>query len=541
MLHSTRWRLVISYALLTIVTVSAIGFIAQWAISSYVRQQSTRYLVSNAEDIARQALPFVEPEISPYNLSQLAQAAALFGNVRVRILDLERRLIVDTGIPDSPGELMWFVFHQEKANLGVSPPNVEWIIGLPGSQGTQTVWESVPFFHELPVDLPLTIVKRVEGPWGNRLSFESTTWRGAIPEIELLREIESLPRSKDVITVAIGEADNPSGYVELSEAANFSAESIATARRAFVLAGSIAVILAIGLGLIMGSRLTRPITKLTETTRQMQTGDLKARATITGKDEISELASQFNQMAAQLQASFDQLSSERDALRRFITDASHELRTPITALNNFNELLQGPAAEDDTVRTEFLAESQVQIERLSWITQNLLDISRLDADLVELKTEICNPRALIQTVIATYQTMAEKKGVEICPFLPETNLEFHCDRAWLEIAVSNLVDNAIKFTPAGGTIEIGVEQLEEQVRFWVKDTGAGIPADDLPYIYDRFYRGRNSTHSGSGLGLSIVKSVAQAHQGTVQVQSKPGMGSTFTMEFPTNLNTSRVY
>ncbi|MER3514529.1 MAG: two-component sensor histidine kinase, partial [Chloroflexota bacterium] len=108
-------------------------------------------------------------------------------------------------------------------------------------------------------------------------------------------------------------------------------------------------------------------------------GDLSTRAPVHGEDEIGQLARQFNQMAAHLEASFAQLSAERDALRRFIADASHELRTPITALQNFLDLVQGPAAEDPAARSEFLAESQKQVSRLEWITQNLLDLSRLEA------------------------------------------------------------------------------------------------------------------------------------------------------------------
>jgi signal transduction histidine kinase len=292
------------------------------------------------------------------------------------------------------------------------------------------------------------------------------------------------------------------------------------------------VLLAVILGLVMGGRLSAPITDLTETTRKMSAGDLGVRARVKGKDEIGELAAQFNHMAGQLQASFAQVAAERDTLRRFITDASHELRTPITALKNFNELLQEAAAEDPEARAEFLSESQAQLDRLAWITQNLLDLSRLDAGLAPLEIAAHDAGEIIASALAPFKARARDKFITLETSLPETPSELRCDRARLELALSNLLDNAIKFTPQGGQVLVSVEEAGQGVHIRVEDNGAGIHPDDLPHVFERFYRGRGATQEGSGLGLSIAHSVVQAHNGQIHVESEPGEGARFEIILP---------
>jgi signal transduction histidine kinase len=329
--------------------------------------------------------------------------------------------------------------------------------------------------------------------------------------------------------VSSGQA---AGFVELSAGTDYGAEALETTRQAFLLAGSAAVLLAAFLGWLMGSRLSAPLAELTRTTARMSAGDLSVRARKTGRDEIGRLAEQFNRMAAQLQASFNQLGAERDSLRRFISDASHELRTPITALKNFNELLQGAAAADPAARLEFLAESQIQIERLEWITRNLLDLSRLEAGLAALEIDRCGLDELINEAAAPFLRQASQKGISLVIHLAGPRLEIQCDRARFQIALANLLDNAVKYTPERGKVEVWTERVDAAIRVTVRDTGPGIDPDDLPHIFERFYRGRGTTAAGSGLGLAIVHSVMQAHGGKVWVESMPDQGTQFTLEWP---------
>ncbi len=238
-------------------------------------------------------------------------------------------------------------------------------------------------------------------------------------------------------------------------------------------------------------------------------------------------------MAERLQASFSTLSEERDTLRHFIADASHELRTPITALHNFIDLLQGPAANDLAAREEFLAESQIQVQRMEWITGNLLDLSRLDAGLVELERKFYDLSDLLQSTTAPFLPIALEKGVNL-EVQADSQLEILCDKSRMQLVLNNLLDNALKFTPPGGNIKVTGERRDSRTVIQVQDSGAGIPSEDLPHIFERFYRGR-STEKGSGLGLAIVYSIVHAHGGKVEVESQPGQGSRFTIYLDNSL------
>ena len=317
-----------------------------------------------------------------------------------------------------------------------------------------------------------------------------------------------------------------------------SDEVIDTMRRSILLSGIGSLVVAVAFGLLMGKTLTDPLRDLSLAARRMAEGDLATRAPDARRDEIGGLARQFNSMAASLESSFRDLRAERDSLRRFIADASHELRTPITALATFNELLQGSAAGDPAARVEFLSESAAQLKRLEWITANLLDLSRLDAGIASLAMGEHSAADILNEAAAALRVLAAEKGVALEVRVPETPILLACDRERMVLAVSNLLANAVKFTPPGGSARAEADRTGAVVRFRVQDTGPGIDPDELPRIFERFFRGRNAAEAqdgapqGVGLGLSIVQSVARAHGGSVSVHSAPGAGSTFDLEIP---------
>jgi two-component system phosphate regulon sensor histidine kinase PhoR len=226
---------------------------------------------------------------------------------------------------------------------------------------------------------------------------------------------------------------------------------------------------------------------------------------------------------------------ERDTLRRFISNASHELRTPITALKNFNELLQGKARNDEKAREQFLIESSSQLDRLEWITQNLLNLSRLDGGLTQPQLDAFEANSVINSAIAAHEAQANEKSIDLQNATPESDIEVIGDKMLLQLALSNLVDNAIKFTQRNGQIKLGVGRTKENIRFWIRDNGDGIDPEELPNIFDRFYRGRNAETEGSGLGLAMVDSVVKALGGTIEVESELGAGSHFVIELPNQM------
>jgi len=557
MFRSIRWRLVASTIFLTLLTASLVGVLALSLIRRYVEQQEQDYLMANAEAVAHQALPLMEPTVRLTDLQELARTASFLGNVQVRILDDRRRVLADSGQPTEVEEFVWIF---TPAGMSAQSPsaypgtsNVS-IIVLPGghlSPGRMVEAHPFAIIKQLPDGAEFTVVRRTEGAWGTRFVFGTRRRVEIIPPFPMTDplapradlENQIIRRSEHVVTVPIGEPVEPAGYVELSKGPDFGAEALATARQAFLLAAGGATLLAAVVGLLMGRRLTAPLRSLTTAAGRMSGGDLSIRAPVRGQDEIGQLALQFNQMAERLETSFAELAAERDSLRLFVADASHELRTPVTALKTFNELLQGAAADDPDARAEFLAESQIQLERLEWITQNLLDLSRLDAGLVALDIEAHDAGELLRASAAAFKTLAchqngpleglaREKNITLSIQEPPSALTVHCDRARIELALSNLLDNALKFTPTGGHVEIGAEQAGRNVRLWVQDSGPGIAPADRDHIFERFYQGRGSDSGGIGLGLAIVRSTVQAHGGQVTVESKPGAGSRFIIELP---------
>ena len=530
---SIRWRLVASYVLLALVLVGVMGALTLEIVDRYAYEQQLADLRANAKALALQANELVPPRRHAFELARLAQTAAFLGDVRVRFLDPSGAPLADSGHPDQAANLFW-----------LAPPEVE---GLPSGDLTepfsllmlplgweaQTRAEQARYFESLPPGTRLTYVQRITGPWGDRLSFEVAVVRDGLPVVVATPEVdETPPRSGLVVRELLGPEGDPAGYVELSAAQDFGDEALSATRHAFLLAGGGAVLLAVLLGLFMSRRLTAPLKSLQDAAGRMEAGELSARAPQGGRDEIGALAEGFNRMAARLEDSFAQLADERDALRRFIADASHELRTPITALKNFVALLQGPAADDPAAQTEFLEESRLQVDRLEWITGNLLDLSRSEAGLAALDLDDQEAGDILRSAAAPFRARAEESGIELELLPPQAGLQLRCDRARLELALGNLLDNALKFTPSGGRVTLSAAQAGTELHLWVADTGPGIDLQDQPHVFERFYRGRDAAGGGSGLGLAIVDSIARAHGGRARLESQPGEGARFILVFP---------
>lgn len=216
----------------------------------------------------------------------------------------------------------------------------------------------------------------------------------------------------------------------------------------------------------------------------------------------------------------------------FITNASHELRTPVTSIKLLLETLDGGAKDDERARTEFIRNLLREADRLHMLVNDLLDLSRLETAHEKLAWNEIDVRKIVHDSIQTILPLAQKKGVEI-----KENVEDHLQKIWadqlrLGQVLVNLVNNAVKFTPSGGEVRVIVRRLDESIEFKVQDTGIGIPQEDLPYIFDRFYRvehnrARRHNSGGSGLGLTISKQVVEMHGGKILATSSP-KGTTFT-------------
>jgi signal transduction histidine kinase len=303
-----------------------------------------------------------------------------------------------------------------------------------------------------------------------------------------------------------------------------------------VLALGIAVIVAAALAL----RVTTPLRRLTQTSQALAEGDLSRRVPRAdvgeGSEEVSELATQFNAMADRLEESVAIIRRDRDRSRDFLADVSHELRTPIAALLTFNELLTERTGEDPAARAEFLASSRIQLERLDWLAQNLLELSKLDSGLVLLDLRPDDLRVAVESAVEQSRPTAARKGITLELEVAPSPIRIRHDPQRIGQVVTNLVGNAVKFTEAGGTVRVRVTApADGGGQIEVSDTGVGIEPAELPHIFERFYRGTRANEaraSGSGLGLAIVKSIVDMHHGSIAVESRRGVGSRFVVELP---------
>ncbi len=349
---------------------------------------------------------------------------------------------------------------------------------------------------------------------------------------ELLRRNRDGLSMNRVFYLPIRENGGVVGYLELVNPPGLADTTLEKSRLFFVIAGAIAAALAALIGLIMGRRLTSPIVALTGTVGKMKEGDLSIRAEVKRKDEIGELADQFNHLAERLEKNFTDLETERDNLKAFVENASHELRTPVTALQTFNELLSGKSGNDPDTRREFLRDSKEQIERLRWIVMSLLSLTRIDGDLVELEKEEIPVIGLIEETVRVHTQAAASKKLRVDKSSVPADATIVCDRKRLITALSNIFDNAIKHSPEKGVITFLYGRREESSIIGISDRGQGIDPADLPHIFERFYRARTSMGEGSGLGLALADSIVRLHGGTIEVESTPGAGSSFTIIIP---------
>lgn len=328
--------------------------------------------------------------------------------------------------------------------------------------------------------------------------------------------------------------------VTLSNPYTSRASTLAAINGLLLVMASAAAVVAMLIAAFLTHRFTTPLTRLTEASRRLAEGDLASRVAEddlgSGTLELRALSTQFNLMADRLEESVAIIRRDRDRSRDFLADVSHELRTPIAAMRTFIELLQGPAGMDPAARAEFLDSSAVQLDRLDWLAQNLLELSKLDSGLVLLDLRPDDVRGTIESAVEQQLGAAERKGIRLATALPDAPLRIRHDPPRIGQVVTNLVGNAVKFTGRGGEVRVTVRpDGDEGARIEVADTGVGIAPAELPRIFDRFFRGAEANEArgtGSGLGLAIVKSIVDMHHGTIEVESRVGHGSRFLVRLP---------
>ena len=265
-------------------------------------------------------------------------------------------------------------------------------------------------------------------------------------------------------------------------------------------------------------------------------GDVNARIVCDSEGELYRLFHSVNSLAAVLSAHAENQMREKEFLKNTISDISHQLKTPLTALNIYNGLLQDEAVNLPSVK-EFADLSEQELDRIETLVQNLLKITKLDAGSVVLKKAAENVADMIHDIEPYFAYRARQEQKEIILSGPD-NVFLLCDRDWMSEAIDNIVKNAFDHTENGDSIRIEWRASSFSVQIEVKDNGCGIHPADLHHIFKRFYRSRFSKDTqGIGLGLPLAKAIIEAHDGAIEVDSELGIGTSFTMNFliPTRL------
>jgi heavy metal sensor kinase len=244
-------------------------------------------------------------------------------------------------------------------------------------------------------------------------------------------------------------------------------------------------------------------------------------------DELDRLIDSFNQMSARLQHSFEQI-------RQFSTDVSHELRTPLTAIQGQLEVALFTASNKEALQ-EAIENALQDVERLANLVRALLLLSQSESGQIPMNKTVLDVTDLVQDLVDQFQIPAEAQSVKLEAIKPDEPVHCECDRTQIERVVTNLLANAIKYTPAGGWVRASAESAGASVKLIVEDSGVGIPEDHLAHIFDRFYRVPDPNwEKGLGLGLSFVAAIVKAHGGEINVQSHTGAGSRFEVVLPGN-------
>jgi signal transduction histidine kinase len=515
--RSIRWQLAVSYAAIALVAALVLGVVLLSILRSYYAEREQANVMANATAIERFLVD--NGALTSPTLKAQMQAFAFLTQARVRVFDAAGHLLVDTGPAASQVVAVSGLDPASASAITALPAPISGKANLPGSHALIVLraagndlftYQSVGAAAKPGATLPLSNVIQTK-------TFALTAPNEITPDG---------PRSQQVARVAVQDLNGQMlGRVELSEAPALGSQILTSVARGWALAGLAAVILATVVGWFASRRLSAPLLALSAVTGRMAAGDLTARAAMGRRDELGLLAGSFNEMAAQIETTIL-------ALRHFVSDAAHEIHTPLTALRTNLEVAAGEP--DPAQQVVLLERAQAQVTRLQHLTDSLLELSRVEAGAGQEAAAPLDLAALVRQMVELLASSADAAGLDFSLELPGGPVMVLGRECQLQGVVNSLVDNAIKFTPPGGSVTVALQQDDGYARLRVCDTGIGIPADDLPQLFNRFHRGRNTAaYPGNGLGLAIVRAVVAGHGGRVSAANGE-QGAVFTVELPTD-------
>lgn len=516
--NSIRWRLPTSYAVIALLAALSLGSVMLLVLRGYYADQEREYLYGNATALQPVIEQILQSDLSEASLQDQIRGLAFLSQTQIRLLDTNGNTIADSGVPDSKqvvavqggmpftGNVMF--------SVPANPPEDKGPILIYRNEESLPLPQVVPFEKQIQPEKSADIILSVNAsPYGYGFVARAGS--------DLARR-----SSQSVSVLLLASNGSKLGVLEFSNGPSYGADVISSVSSAWLVASVFAIAIAAVVGWFMSKRVTRPVLALEKATRQMEQGDLSARVNLQNEhqQEFLSLASTFNGMAAQVEQTVS-------TLREFVADAAHELHTPLTALQTNLELARDE--KNALARSRYLARAQEQGQRLEALVKSLLDLSRIEAAEPKFNFVPVNFSQLVRDVGEQFASRAEQTEHEFEVGAFEENVSVRGNAEQLRQVIINLLENALKFTAKGGHISVAFDVAENHAKLTISDTGIGIPAEDLPHLFERFHRGRNaSSYTGNGLGLAIVKAIITAHEGNVSVQSEPEKGTQMIITIP---------
>lgn len=558
-----RWQLPLSYAAIALISALLLGAILLTALQDYYRQREYEYLHSNAETITNTITQMMSEDTPNAVIRAQIASFSFLSQVRIRLLSTEGEVIADSGVPHDHNLVSISARPGGETESEIRPPSIivppgsdEHLRNLPPEDylDLQAFRTSIEMPIGISVEgsaagegsteyytpvITLDFVRAGTGESGivveaaaSGISSATQTQftyvlpaTGTLYGFDLSSEIskDGERSSQSVMSRLYNGQGELIGTLELSEGPARGRQIVGRVAYGLFFASVMTIIVAAATGWGISRRITTPLHALTTITTRMAEGNLSSRVELDRDDELGLLARTFNDMAQRVE---DTVTT----LRRFIADAAHELHTPLTALQTNLELVMDEI--DWETRRNYVNRAQTQIRRLENLTDGLLDLSRIEAGMVEDEHRPVMLSALVQEISELYASRSEQARVNFVLELSPSPVTVWGHQGQLRSAIANLLDNAIKFTPSGETVSVRLRLVDAWVKISVEDSGIGIPPEEIALIFSRFHRCRNATsYPGSGLGLAIVHSIVEAHQGRIKVENGAS-GTTFTVLLP---------
>jgi signal transduction histidine kinase len=370
-------------------------------------------------------------------------------------------------------------------------------------------------------------------------------WRQALETGEAADGKFTLPEQGPsyVYAVPVSPSDQPARIVEAGKSYKPTQENVD--KMALVLASgfTVAFLLSVVGAYLLARNALSPVSAVVTAAHRITEGDLSKRLPVVHpKDEIGDLAATINGMLSRLEQTLTRLEETIDRQRRFVADASHELRTPLTSIHSYAQVLEEWALRDPQIGPESVAAIKRESERMKGLVENLLELARGDEGM-KLHLKDNDLTEVVEEAAESASAAVNGKVLIECP-TPKQRVQGVSavfDRERLRQALSILLDNAVKYTPEGGRVTMRIVEEDGSVGVEVSDTGIGIPEDQIPHVFERFYRAEEARSTeGLGLGLSIARQIAEDHGGSIEARSKPREGSTFIIRIPRRIPRSKV-